>query len=129
MMRTSRTWLRRSVPGRRRTPSTWRCARCPITGAGRLPSPACARLARTAPLTSRCWKTSSTTGADLRPVPRRHERTGRLMPPAGTASAGALDAALVPDRLCGLADDAVGTEGQVAVEGAGEPAVVGDRQH
>jgi predicted nucleic acid-binding protein len=40
-----------------------------------------------------------------------------------------VDAALVPDWFRGLADDAIGAEGQVAVEGASEPAVVGDRQH
>ena len=38
------------------------------------------------------------------------------------------DPALVPDRLVGLVDPAVGAEDEEAVEAAGEPAVVGDRE-
>src|SRR5579863_2964499 len=43
-----------------------------------------------------------------------------------TLLAGAPNPGLVPDRLRGLAGDAVGAEDEEAVEGAGEPAVVGD---
>jgi hypothetical protein len=38
----------------------------------------------------------------------------------------AFDPSLVPDGFGGFTDDAVGSEDKVAVEGAGEPAVVGD---
>ncbi len=43
--------------------------------------------------------------------------------------AGATDAAFIPYWLGGLTDHAVGTEDEEAVEGAGEPAVVGNCEH
>ena len=43
--------------------------------------------------------------------------------PRGLASA--LDSGFVPDWFVGLVDGAVGAEDEVAVEAAGEPAVVG----
>ena len=48
---------------------------------------------------------------------------------AGQALAGATGAAFIPYGLGGLTDQAVGTEDEEAVEGAGEPAVVGNREH
>src|SRR5580692_4041379 len=44
-------------------------------------------------------------------------------------SAGADDTAFIPDGLGGFTDYAVGTEDKEAVEGTGEPAVVGNREH
>jgi hypothetical protein len=48
---------------------------------------------------------------------------------AGQASGDAIDATFVPHGLGGLTDHAVGTEGKEAVKGAGEPAIVGNREH
>ena len=45
-----------------------------------------------------------------------------------TLGYGPLDPLLVPDRLVGLVDRAVGSEDQEPVEAAGEPPVVGHRQ-
>ena len=52
--------------------------------------------------------------------------TSRRQGAAPPRSAGAADPGLVPDRAVGLVDVAVGAVDQVAVEAAGEPAVVGD---
>ena len=61
------------------------------------------------------------------PVVRPHPPLPSEREHVPLASAGAVDAALVPDRAVGLVDLTVRAVDQEPVEAAGEPAVVGDR--
>ena len=64
----------------------------------------------------------------MRVKTRQHHRFPSPRRPGVTAlSAGPLHPALVPDRLVGLVDPAVGAEHEEPVEPAGEPPVVGHR--